>query len=1212
MCLSTLRGSNGAGRTVPPRYLKVTHWNIEGIFSDVHGNKLDDPDFLNATKNDDLILLSETHYGLADELKMAGYVVKNKARPKSKRAKKFSGGVALAVKENLADSVEILRSKSDNIMWVRIMCQNSDKDFLLGIVYISPTNSSYTKNVLANQFRTWEILTDELAKYRDKFRIGLLGDFNARTGLLTDTIVNDDVQYTCLPDDYTIDLDIIERQNCDNVVNAFGKRLIELCQMSGLRIVNGRKLGDSAGQKTCHEWNGSSTVDYMIIEESSFNKVKTFKVQEKLNHLSDHCPISAVIDIDVERKPSRKVIKKGIGAPKKVKWDIQAETMFRMRLSNQSVQEELSELCKAQYNSGDQCEEGINKINSILRKAADIKMSKRNKSIKRKKVDRSKQWFSDDLNSLKNKLKSAGRDLLKNCNDPNLRNVFFKIKKKYKAAVKCKKRQFKQDLYNKLEKMCDVNPKEYWALFDKLKEIQEATNNKEECVIDDKEWIAHYTKLFGPRQYDKGNIDKINQEIKELISSNDESSLNLPITAEEIYEASKFLKNNKAVGLDQISNEMIKCALPFIHTALKRLFNSILWNSHYPREWKVGIIVNLFKSGNSYDPNNYRGLTINSCLGKLFNTILNNRLVKFLDSGNIICDNQIGFKKKARTSDHIFIVNTIFKKVCKSNQKLYLCFVDFQKAYDSVWRDALMLKLLRSGIKGKFFDIVRQMYKDCSSCIRSEGILSDKFDCITGVRQGDVLSPNLFNIYINDLPDIFSNCVDSPKLHDKFIHCLLYADDLILMSLSAQGLQNKLDKLNIYCKAWGLDINVKKTKVMIMTKSKLDVKLITEKMKIGDKILEWVNSYKYLGIEIHADGDFNSTTKNLCVRGWKATFKIKSACKNIDVNPELKLRFFDSLVKPIISYSSEIWGLSNNLFNSKTVDDFWKRVDDLPVEKFQLKFCKGLLGVGPKSSNAAVRGELGRYPIIINIISTALKYLRHLDEVVEDRPLLKAAIKEDALLCKSKSWAKKLKNILQLFNCPAIAASGINECINYMKKKMKDEYSKYWYDLINKNKNDGGKLELYCKIKQNFAMEPYLKQIKEFKLRRAMTAFRISAHKLEIETGRYIKCKQNGQYVPRDERICAICEENDVILKGDEEHALTSCMGFENERKKLFKYLDEKYPSFKELDNYNKTLYMLSCEGTTAKRVCKLMLSIQSSQRPNFFNLWKKRNNIQD
>ena len=211
--------------------------------------------------------------------------------------------------------------------------------------------------------------------------------------MLTDTIINDDVQYSCLPDDYKIDLDIIERQNCDKVVNAFGKRLIELCQMSGLRIVNGRKLGDSAGQKTCHEWNGSSTVDYMLIEESSFSRVKTFKVQDKLNHLSDRCPISAVINIDVERKQSFKTNKKGIGAPKKMKWDIQTETMFKLRLSNQNVQEELSELCKVQYNSGDQCEEGLSRINSILRKAADIKISKRYKFIKRKKVVRCKPWF---------------------------------------------------------------------------------------------------------------------------------------------------------------------------------------------------------------------------------------------------------------------------------------------------------------------------------------------------------------------------------------------------------------------------------------------------------------------------------------------------------------------------------------------------------------------------------------------------------------------------------------------------------------------------------------------------------------------------------------------------------------------------------------------------------------------------------------------------
>ena len=175
---------------------------------------------------------------------------------------------------------------------------------------------------------------------------------------------------------------------------------------------------------------------------------------------------------------------------------------------------------------------------------------------------------------------------------------------------------------------------------------------------------------------------------------------------------------------------------------------------------------------------------------------------------------------------------------------------------------------------------------------------------------------------------------------------------------------------------------------------------------------------------------------------------------------------------------------------------------------------------------------------------------------------------------------------------------------------MKEEYINYWFNFIKKSENEGGKLELHSKIKQNFMMEPYLKQVGQFKLRKAMTAFRISAHKLEIETGRYIKSKKDGEYVHRNDIICTICKEHNLLVMGDEEHALTSCVGFVNERNKLFRYLEEKYPSFKDLDNYNKTLYMLSCKGACAKKVSKLMLSIQSSHRPNFYDVWKKINNI--
>ena len=147
---------------------------------------------------------------------------------------------------------------------------------------------------------------------------------------------------------------------------------------------------------------------------------------------------------------------------------------------------------------------------------------------------------------------------------------------------------------------------------------------------------------------------------------------------------------------------------------------------------------------------------------------------------------------------------------------------------------------------------------------------------------------------------------------------------------------------------------------------------------------------------------------------------------------------------------------------------------------------------------------------------------------------------------------------MTLFKCPSIANAGVDNCIFYMKKRMKEEYITYWSNYIKKSENEGGKLELYSKIKQNFMMEPYLKQVRQFKLRKAMTAFRISAHKLEIETGRYIKSKKDGKYVHRNDRICTICKEHNILVTGDEEHALTSCVGFLNERNRLFRYFEEK------------------------------------------------------
>lgn len=119
------------------------------------------------------------------------------------------------------------------------------------------------------------------------------------------------------------------------------------------------------------------------------------------------------------------------------------------------------------------------------------------------------------------------------------------------------------------------------------------------------------------------------------------------------------------------------------------------------------------KNGSPSDPNNYRGKTINSCLSKLFNSILNNRLVIFLKENKILNNEQIGFRKGSRTADHIFKLKTLICKNIQKSGKIYACFVDLKKAFDYVILSALLYKLLKNGINDKFFNIIKSMYS-CS------------------------------------------------------------------------------------------------------------------------------------------------------------------------------------------------------------------------------------------------------------------------------------------------------------------------------------------------------------------------------------------------------------------------------------------------------------------------------------------------------------------
>ena len=245
-----------------------------------------------------------------------------------------------------------------------------------------------------------------------------------------------------------------------------------------------------------------------------------------------------------------------------------------------------------------------------------------------------------------------------------------------------------------------------------------------------------------------------------------------------------------------------------------KIFNVILDTGIFPEQWSVGIIKPLYKNtGERDDPNNYRGITILSCLGKLFSNFLNNRLTRFVEDNKIIGPEQAGFRPGFSTTDHMFALKSLIDIYLSKRKRLYCCYIDYSKAFDTVSRSELWSKLLRYNVSGNIFRVVYNMYKSAKSCVSMNGFLTDNFSCLIGVRQGENLSPLLFSLYLNDLQDFLQdahmgltqiNNVAATTLDDNLcdllkLHILLYADDTVLLAESPKDLQNSIKLMEEYC-----------------------------------------------------------------------------------------------------------------------------------------------------------------------------------------------------------------------------------------------------------------------------------------------------------------------------------------------------------------------------------------------------------------------------
>ena len=236
-------------------------------------------------------------------------------------------------------------------------------------------------------------------------------------------------------------------------------------------------------------------------------------------------------------------------------------------------------------------------------------------------------------------------------------------------------------------------------------------------------------------------------------------------------------------------------------------------------------------------------------------TIIVRRITKFAIEQNILSGN--------KTPDAHLIVHNLVNYYCTKEKKhTFGCFVDFQKAFDSVPRNKLFQKLLDYNINGKFYDCLTNLYTGDKSCVKLGDRVTSTFELTHRVKQGCILSPILFNIFLSDLQQELEQKYCNPVNISSSVEsgCLIWADDLLHMSRTEIGLQNMLNALNNYTSKNGMTLNIEKTKVMIFNKSGRHMR---RQFYFGENKIETRRQYKYLGFMMTPLGETTTGLKDL-------------------------------------------------------------------------------------------------------------------------------------------------------------------------------------------------------------------------------------------------------------------------------------------------------------------------------------------------------------
>lgn len=812
-------------------------------------------------------------------------------------------------------------------------------------------------------------LTRLISAVRSSTRVIILGDLNSRiaaTHSNADTDYDANTPASALWPDSPLLQSIPPRHSAETIgaTNMNAKKLLKMCQQLDLVILNGR--GHNSGSLTHPSSStdrasltsipGGSVIDYGISTPYLFSQLH-LTVHEYLPGVSDHCLLSLTLQLD-RAFPRRPRYRKP--THRDIVWTPSQQESYRSQMQE----------CWRHFTPGPCL---LSSIEDTLLQSLQQLISA--PAPRRKPMP---PWMSPETIALHRQYRQALTQHRRRPTESTVHQLR-DSRRRYRTSLRRDKRRVQLHQAHELLHLSRHRPAKFWQLVKPRDPLQR-------CVLDPSRLAVHIRSLYAAPP-------PLSSPPPPTPFVPPHETLCRPFDAQELQLASFYNTGNGiSCGPDGIPNELLRYNSIELFEALATVFNQHFSSATYPSSWKESVVHALHKKGDATDPNNYRLLNINSTLGKLYSVCLNNRLADFVEDQ--LSDFQFGFRARRSTEMATLVLLSYIRHAVARGKRLYLIFVDFQKAFDTVNRDKLFLRLLNMQVPTTFVDAIRAMYADLRARIRNH---PDLIPLELGVKQGDPLSPLLFALYINRLEGFLKERGWTGYRAEGYaLLLLLYADDTVLVATSKREAEGMFRDLQEFCTSLGLTINIDKTEAMVINGPQTPLQSALGPIAVVDE-------FKYLGTTIHRNGSLSTHLQHRQTQGIRAKHQWESFRSNHPaMAPAHLMQVFEGLCTPKFMFGCHLERLQQSRRQVQTFN------------QLRTSTMIRLLGVSHKCSRVLLHGSFDLWPLDWHLLhAQGQLYIKC--RSLPPSSIAHIALSLDHSLPKQWSWVKQLRQALSQY-----------------------------------------------------------------------------------------------------------------------------------------------------------------------------------------------------